>query len=62
MGSRVVEHSGEPGTVWDLAGELVVCCGQNALRITELQTEKGKKMGGKEYLLGHPLSAGAVME
>jgi methionyl-tRNA formyltransferase len=62
LGSRVVEHSGEPGTVWDLAGELVVCCGQNALRITELQTEKGKKMGGKEYLLGHPLSAGAVME
>lgn len=62
LGSRVIPHSGEPGSVCELAGELVVCCGEGSLRITELQTEKGKRMGGREYLLGHPLSAGTVIE
>jgi methionyl-tRNA formyltransferase len=36
-------------------GALLVYCGQGALELTELQTENGKRMDGKSYLLGHPL-------
>lgn len=60
LSSRIVEGEGrEPGTVYVKNGEMIVACGQQALRIVELQTENGKRMGGREYLVGHPLEAGA---
>lgn len=60
LGSRVLECSGKPGTAVSQEGELVAFCGEGAVKITELQTDKGKKMGGKEYLLGHPLQGETV--
>ena len=53
--SRVREGSGQPGKAFVQEGALLVCCGQGALELTELQTENGKRMDGKSYLLGHPL-------
>lgn len=62
LGSRVSSGSGTPGELSRVDGELLVSCGQGQLRITELQTENGKRMSGKDYLLGHPLKAGDRFE
>ncbi len=53
--SRVREGSGQPGRPFDQQGALLVYCGEGALELVELQTENGKRMDGKSYLLGHPL-------
>ena len=37
---------------------IVIACGQNALRILELQREGGRRMGAAEFLAGHALKAG----
>ena len=59
---HVVYLSGEPGTVLHADNEhgLVIACGQNALEITCLQAPGKRAMSAKEYLRGHPISAGAV--
>ncbi len=62
LASRVVEGSGEPGEARAVDGELVVYCGSGALVLTELQTPEGKRMSGKNYLLGHPLQSKARFE
>lgn len=50
---------GSPGTILraDKSG-LVVACGQQALRILQLQREGGRRVGAPEFLAGHPLSVG----
>ena len=54
--SRVVEGSGEVGKAFAKVGNWLVYCGEDALELTEIQTENGKRMDGKSYLLGHPLN------
>ena len=54
--SRVVEGSGEAGKAFAKDGNLLVYCGEDALELTEIQTENGKRMDGKSYLLGHSLT------
>ena len=61
LASKVVEESGAPGEVIEREDGMVVFCGKGALRITELQTETGKRMGGAEYLRGHPIKPGDRM-
>ena len=53
--SRVREGNGEPGKPFAQDGVLLVYCGEGALELTEIQTENGKRMDGKSYLLGHLL-------
>lgn len=62
LASQVVEGNGRPGEILCQSGELVVNCGQGALRIVELQGENGKKMSGRDYLLGHPLEGEAFFD
>lgn len=59
LASRVAGGSGTPGEVRAVEGELVVYCGSGALVLTELQAPEGKRMSGKNYLLGHPIQPGA---
>lgn len=59
LASQVVPGEDAPGTAHNINGDLVAACGQEMLKITEIQTENGKRMSGKDYLLGHPLSDGA---
>ena len=54
--SRVAEGSGEAGKAFSKDGNLLVYGGKDALDLTEIQTENGKRMDGKSYLLGHPLN------
>lgn len=60
--SRVTEGAGKPGALFSQGGELAVCCGEGALLLTELQTENGKRVSGRDYLLGHPLQEGDCFE
>jgi methionyl-tRNA formyltransferase len=57
--AETVQQSGSPGAVLsaDKTG-IIVACGQNALRILELQREGGRRMAAAEFLAGHALKAG----
>ena len=56
-----IDHaSGEPGTRAELDGEMTVFCGTDAVRLTEIQPENGKRMRGSDYLRGHPLAGDTV--
>ena len=58
--AEVVEKSGAAGLVLsaDKTG-IIVGCGQNALRILELQREGGRRLTSEQFLSGFPLKAGA---
>lgn len=62
LSSRVTEEAGKPGSLIAREDGLVVCCGSGALLLTEIQTENGKRMSGREYLLGHSLKENAQLE
>jgi methionyl-tRNA formyltransferase len=57
--AEVIELSGKVGSILraDKNG-IIVACGQNALRILELQREGGRRMTAAEFVAGHPLKAG----
>jgi methionyl-tRNA formyltransferase len=57
---QVVENHGPIGTIMsaDKTG-IVVGCGQDALRILELQREGGKRLSAESFLAGFPLAAGS---
>jgi methionyl-tRNA formyltransferase len=56
---EVVERSGGAGEILsaDKTG-IVVGCGQNALRILELQREGGRRLTAEQFLAGFPLKTG----
>jgi methionyl-tRNA formyltransferase len=56
----VVERSGNAGEILQAdKNGIVVGCGQNALRILELQRESGKRVTAEQFLAGFQLKAGA---
>jgi methionyl-tRNA formyltransferase len=57
--AEVVERSGGAGEILsaDKTG-IIVGCGQNALRILELQREGGRRMAAEQFIAGFPLRAG----
>ena len=51
--------SGSPGEVLESSRSgIVVACGQQALRIIELQREGGRRLNAQDFLAGHPLVSG----
>ena len=60
---EVVGKSGIAGTILsaDKTG-IVVSCGENALRILELQREGGKRLTAEQFLAGFPLKVGDRFE
>ncbi len=57
--AEVVERSGPPGELLQADKEgIIVGCGQNALRILELQREGGRRLPASDFLAGNPLRAG----
>jgi methionyl-tRNA formyltransferase len=61
--AEVVQTNGPAGTVLsaDKTG-IVVGCGQNALRVLELQREGGKRLAPEQFLAGLPLKAGTKLD
>lgn len=53
--AEIAEFSGNAGEVITAKGEFIVCCGENALILTEIQPENSKRMSAKSYLLGHKI-------
>ncbi|WP_369297641.1 methionyl-tRNA formyltransferase [uncultured Neglectibacter sp.] len=62
LASRVRETAGKPGAVVSTAEGMLIFCGDGSLLLTEIQTENGKRMSGKDYLLGHPLQKDAHLD
>jgi methionyl-tRNA formyltransferase len=61
--AEIAEKSGEMGTVLSAdKNGIVVGCGQNALRILELQREAGKRLSAESFLAGFPLKAGTKFD
>jgi methionyl-tRNA formyltransferase len=60
--AEIIERSGNSGEILsaDKSG-IVVACGQDALRILELQPESGRRMNAAEFLAGHALKAGGKL-
>jgi methionyl-tRNA formyltransferase len=57
--ARVVEGTGNPGTVLRAGDEIVIACGsESALAVSELQRSGGKRLQAKEFLRGNPLALG----
>jgi methionyl-tRNA formyltransferase len=60
---EVVEKSGGAGEILlaDKNG-IIVACGQNALRILELQREGGRRLSAQDFLAGNHLKAGGKFD
>ncbi len=57
--AHVVTGQGTPGEILRGGPEgIVVGCGADALCITELQREGGRRLAAREFLAGHPLGPG----
>lgn len=59
-----VENSAgtKPGEILRADGHgIVVACGQDALRITILQKEGGRRLSARDFLAGHPLHQGQLL-
>ncbi|MFI3324758.1 MAG: methionyl-tRNA formyltransferase [Clostridia bacterium] len=52
----VLELCGTAGKFFNNKGKLCVYCKENALELTEVQAQGKKRMDGKSYLLGHPIT------
>jgi methionyl-tRNA formyltransferase len=60
--ARVESARGVPGTILELSGEgPLVACGEDALRLLEVQPEGKKPMSGRAYLNGHKLKVGELL-
>jgi methionyl-tRNA formyltransferase len=60
--AEVTATTGSPGEILsaDKSG-IVVGCGQNAIRICQLQLEGGKRLKAQQFLAGHLLRSGQVL-
>ena len=60
LGSTLAAGQGKPGEVLDAAG-LVIACGRNAVRLTEVQKAGGKPLSSEDFLRGTPLVPGTEL-
>jgi methionyl-tRNA formyltransferase len=56
--AHVVERSGPPGELEVGGGELIVCCGEGALAISEVQRAGGRRLSAAEFLRGRTFAPG----
>ena len=56
LSAEPAEGSGPQGTV--LSDDLVIACGEGAIRLTKLQKAGGKPLAASEFLRGTPLASG----
>lgn len=60
--AETIRETGSPGQIMsaDKSG-IVVGCGQESLRIRQLQLEGGKRLNARQFLAGHALTPGQVL-
>ena len=60
--TRVEPRNGAPGTILELHGDgPLVACGEEALRLLDVQPEGKKPMTGVAYLSGHKMKVGELL-
>ena len=60
---KVDGFKGIPGQVVVADGLFIVCCGTgSAVELVEVQYEGGKRMGGKDFLRGHPVDEEMILQ
>ncbi len=61
---QIVAYDGkeQSGTVLKSKEELIVKCGRDALKIAEIQQQGSKRMGIREYLIGHNIPEGTIFK
>lgn len=60
--SAIICASGTPGELFESSGKLCVYCSGNALVLTDIQLENGKRMSGEAFLLGHPIAGKTILK
>ena len=61
--AEVVSHSGRPGQILHAEKtELVIACGNDALRLSEVQPEGKRRMSARDFLAGHGSLVGISLE
>jgi len=58
LNCEIVDRRGAPGGILSVADELVVACGDGALKLTKLQRSGGKPLDAASFLRGFALSRG----
>jgi len=56
--ASVAPGDGQPGKLLQADGDLIVACGEQALRVLELQRSGGKRLDAAQFLRGRPLGPG----
>ena len=57
--TEIVDRSGQPGEILQAdKNGVIVACGEQSLRITQLQREGGRRLNVSDFLTGHPLKLG----
>ncbi len=59
--TEVVTLSGKAGTVLKSDKELIVACGENAVRLCDIQLEGGKRVSDTQFLLGKKIEVGTII-
>lgn len=62
--SKVVKNfSWQAGEIAQAGGSFIVCCGEGtAIELVEVQYEGGKRMNGRDFLLGHPAERNTILQ
>jgi methionyl-tRNA formyltransferase len=56
--SRIASASGEPGSVLQAKGRLVIGCGTGSVEIVELQQQGKRALSGADFLRGYQIATG----
>lgn len=61
--AETVNASGNAGEILscDLKNGLVIACGENAIKVIELQTEGGKRMSARDFIVGRKIPVGSIL-
>ena len=59
--TEVVDQSGNPGEVLSAEGELIIACGEQALKIAELQPDGSRRMSVEDFLRSSPIAVGDIL-
>jgi methionyl-tRNA formyltransferase len=61
-GAEIVSRQAAPGEILHAEKSgIIIACGKDALRITVLQREGGRRMSAADFLAGHPLPVGQIL-
>lgn len=56
------KNTGSPGEIIDIKNNIVVKCGEGAVKITEIQLQGRNKMDGKSFVNGYHIKVGELLQ